>query len=59
MTNEEKKLDRFVSHSATCIKTNQCWECVHNIGKCAVFGDKPWKYADSDSTEKCPERKTK
>ncbi len=55
---ENKNSTMYEDPELEIIKEPQCLGCVHNKGlKCDAFGNKPMKYADGMSTEKCPERK--
>lgn len=59
MAKDDKALDRFgFIQPDKCIKVSQCVGCSCNLGKgCAVYGEKPRKYASASVGEKCSRRK--
>lgn len=58
MKNEEKKFQRFVAQKeGTTIQKSQCVGCANSRGlQCAVFGEKPSKYAKVSVGKVCPKR---
>ena len=57
----DKSKQRFVSTGTGLkIKKSQCASCNHSKGlQCAIYGDKPSKYARVEENNKCPDRKPK